>query len=159
MTSKVQIGDVFEIPLSDGRKAFGQYVYRDEQKGPIVRIFDVVVENDMELDICSLENAGLLFPPVITGVFAAVRTGLWQKVGNLPSDDFQYQNFISRVYDPNGTLRGPWFLWNGEHSRELGYDLPPEYRNLEFLIVWNPINLTRRIETGENYYTYANYTD
>lgn len=40
-------------------------------------------------------------------------------------------------------------MWDGEKEIKIGKELPDEYKTLEFLVVWNPPNVTQRIETGE----------
>lgn len=154
MGARIRIGDVFEIPLSDGRKAFGQYVFRDKM-GPIIRIFDRILDKDEKLALASLDSNLLRFPPVITGLFAAIRSGLWKRVGKLPTDTFQYPNFVSRIKDTGSGLESPWFLWKGKDFIALGHHLPSEYRTLERLVVWEPTNLVRRIEIGENPYAHS----
>ena len=150
---RIRVGDVFQIPLSDGRFAYGQYVYRDNRNGPIIRVFDVITEKEVEFDEIRerLEHANLLFPPVITGVFAAVRTGLWKVIGHMSVDDFQYPNFVS-VFDEGYKPLGDWFLITEKDDIRLGKRLPDKYKNLEFLTVWSPYDIVHRIETGENSY-------
>jgi hypothetical protein len=86
----VKVGDVIEIPLSDGRSAYAQYVHKDKM-GPMIRIFDVLT--DQKIPVEQLRKARLLFPPVITGLLAAIRTGLWKKIGHMPVQEFVYPNF------------------------------------------------------------------
>jgi len=150
---RVRVGDVFQIPLSDGRMAYGQYVFRDKRNGPIIRVFDFITEDEMEFNEIRerLANAKLLFPPVITGVFAAVRTGLWKVIGRMPVDDFEYPNFVSVFHEGYKPL-GYWFLITKENDIRIGRHLPEKYKNLEFLAVWSPYDIVHRIETGENPY-------
>lgn len=150
---RVRVGDIFQIPLSDGRMAYGQYVYRDKKHGPIIRIFDVITEDDVDFDTIRdrLVRAQLLFPPVITGVYAAVKTGLWKVIGRLPVDDFEYPKFIN-VLDENYHPISDWFLITKDKTIRLGKRLPSKYKNLEILAVWSPYDVVHRIETGENPY-------
>jgi hypothetical protein len=150
---RVRVGDIFQIPLSDGRVAYGQYVYRDKKHGPIIRVFDFISETETEFDKIKeqLAHAKLLFPPVITGVFAAVRTGLWKVVGRLPVNDFEYPNFIN-VLDENYQPISDWFLVTKDDTMRLGKKLPKKYKHLELLVVWSPYDVVHRIETGENPY-------
>jgi hypothetical protein len=144
---KVRIGDIFEIPLPDGRRAYGQYVFKDKM-GPLIQVFDLITP--IEISIEQLKNAGPLFPPVFTGLFAAIRTGLWKVIGQLPVATFSYQKFISTMYFSDTNQVGTWYLWDGERYTPIGRKLPKEYKHLEQLIVWDPNNLARRIETGKN---------
>ena len=71
---RLKVGNILEIPLSDGRRAFGQYVHRDKM-GPLLQVFDLITVRDIQLD--QLQNARPLFPPIYTGIFAAVRVGVF----------------------------------------------------------------------------------
>ncbi len=148
-----RIGDIIEIPLSHGRKAYAQYVFYDKRMGPLIQVFDLIADADIE--IYQLRNAGPLFPPVITGLFAAVRQGMWKVVGRMRVDDFHYPGFVSTVYDAKTGKTGTWFLWDGERYHQLGAELPNEYQGLEFLVVWDPHDIVERIETGEYPEPYA----
>ena len=154
---RVRVGDVFEIPLSDGRKAYGQYVFRDKKMGPLVQVFDLITEGDLppEEVLERLKSAKPLFPPVITGVFAAVRTGLWKVIGRLPIREFTYPKFVSTFYDQKTGKARIWFLYDGEKDIRIGPELPEEYKQLEFLMVWSPYDVMYRIETGEYPYPYG----
>jgi len=153
MPPRVKVGDVFEIPLSDGKKAYGQFVYDDKQMGPLVRVFDLTTHDVIDVDglMCKLQEAGVLLGPLFTGVYAAIRTGLWRVIGHLPVKGFVYPGFLMVFYEGERVL-GPWRLWNGEKEIVLGRRLPDEYKNREMLAVWAPSDVAERIETGENPY-------
>lgn len=142
--ARIKIGDIFEIPLSSGEKAYGRYVFKDRKMGPLVEIYDIITDNG--IDIAQLKDADLLFPPVITGLFAAIKTGLWRVIGFISVDKFTYPGFVSAYYDETTGKAHMWFLWDGEKSIKLGKDLPKKYQTLEYLQVWEPHNLMRRIE-------------
>jgi len=150
---RIRIGDIFEIPLSDGRKAYGQYVFWDQEEGPLIQVFDLILEADEPSDtvVERLQRAKPLFPPVITGLQAAIRTGMWTIIGHSPIKDFKYPGFIS-VYHDKYIPRGNWLFWDGEQLTRLGSALPEEYKDYEFLVGWSPYDIPHRIETGENPY-------
>lgn len=109
----LRIGDVVEIPLSDQRKAYAQYIIRDRM-GPIIQVFKYIHIMRPELDL--ILNSGALFPPVITGLSAAVKTGFWKKIGSKRSRIFvirgMYQRYmIKKQGKPRsgitGTVRNP----------------------------------------------------
>lgn len=151
----MKLGDIVEIPLSNGRKAYGQYVFWDKNMGPLLQIFDLIVVSNHTIDLEEIENAKPLFPPVITGLFAAVKSGLWKVVGNLPIRGFEYPGFISTFYDDKTGKARTWFLWNGSESIRLGDRLPEKYKNMEYLVIWSPFDVADRIETGEYPYPYG----
>lgn len=150
---RTRVGDIFEIPLSDGRMAYGQYAFRDERNGPIIQVFDVILDAGAEFTQVQeyLNHAKLLFPPVITGLFVAVRTGMWKVIGHIPMKDFDYPGFVSVLHE-NYSPMSDWFLISAEKDIRLGKRLPKKYKNLEFLVVWSPYDIPHRIETGENPY-------
>ncbi len=142
----VKIGDIFEIPLSDNKFAYGQYVYKDKM-GPIIQVFDFISINRIRLD--QINRMRPLFPPIITGLFVAIRLGIWQVIGKKSVNQFVYPNFVSAYYDEKTGKVNTWFLWNGERYINIGSILPSKYRNLEYLISWNPEDVVNRIETGK----------
>ena len=72
----IKVGDIIEIPLSDGRKAYGSYIYKDKM-GPMIQVFDIITDQKIVPE--RLMEAKPLFRPIITGLFTAIRTGLWKK--------------------------------------------------------------------------------
>lgn len=148
----VRIGDVFEIPLTYGRRTYGQYVFNDKM-GPLIQIFDLISENRIDID--SLKHANPLFPPVITGLRAAIRAGLWTIIGRFAVEGFKYPGFISALYDEKTGEARMWYFWDGEKDIQLGVKLPEDYKKLEYLVVWSQGDVTRRIETGEYPYPYG----
>jgi hypothetical protein len=147
--SKLKVGSIFEIPLSDGRRTFGQYVFRDKNNGPLIQVFDYFDSSNVDAE--QIARSKPLFPPIVTGLFAAIRTGMWNIVGFVPVTNFVYPRFISTLWGRDGKA-SKWFLWNGDEWIDLGDELLEEYKNLEFLIVYSPIDVVKRIETGVNGY-------
>lgn len=144
--TRPKIGGIVEIPLNHNRRGYAQYVFLDKQQGPLIRVFDVVTE--MPVNINDLQGVKQMFPPVITGLFAAVRTGLWKKVGNLPINDFIYPLFVSGPLTEDDKLIGrSWGLWDGNRYVKLGKTLPDEYKDLERPVVWAPQDVAKRIES------------
>jgi hypothetical protein len=155
-TNRLSLGDIFEIPLSNGRRAFGQYVFKDRM-GPVVLIFDVIAQPDEGIELESLDPSKMLFPPVFTGLQAAIRSGLWKVIGHRAVGQLLYPGFVSAHYNHKTGRYGTWYLWDGEEYRPLGQDLPQEYRTLERLIIWDPMDIIERIESGDNPYEYPRH--
>jgi hypothetical protein len=148
MPHKPRIGDVFEIPLSGERYAFGQYL-NYSRMGPIIQVFAFTSEQQAPVNIAQIIQSKPLFPPIITGLFAAVRDGMWKVIGNKPVNDFVHPKFLSALYDERTGDVKKWSIWDGDKSLVLGKELPREYKGLEYLVVWSPINVVSRIETGK----------
>jgi len=147
----VKVGDIFEIPLSSGKKAYGQYVFRDRM-GPMIQVFDLITNTKIHVE--QLRDSKPLFPPIITGLSAAIKKEFWKVVGHLPVEKFEYPNFISTLYNDKTGKAGIWFLYNGEKYGRIGTILPKELKKLAFLIVWSPHDVVYRIETGEYPFPY-----
>jgi len=145
---RLRVGSVFSIPLSDGRVAYGWYVHADNRKGPMIQVFDLILESDEEIDPLELANAGFMFPPMVTGLKAAIRTGLWKIVGYIPVEGFVPPLFIACYWDQKTGVAYRWFLWDGDKHVNLGGKLPDKYRKLELDIVWDPHAVAERILNG-----------
>ncbi len=150
----VKIGDIFDIPLSNGRRAYGQLVFKDKQFGPLIQVFDLISSTQIN-DVQQLENLKPLFPPVITGVNAMTRAGKWTVIGHSSVENFIYPKFVRTFYDENSGEACIWFIWDGEKETRLGKILPDEYKKLEYLVVWSPFDVVARIETGEYPFPYG----
>jgi len=148
----IRLGDIFEIHLSGGRFAYGQYLYKDRKKGHLISVFNLISNERISME--SLENAGLLFPPIFTGLIAAIREGFWTVIGNIKIKNFIYPKFISTIYNEKTGEAGHWYIWDGEVTRHIGLALPKDYKNLEYLFVWSPFDVVQRIETGEYVFPY-----
>jgi len=149
----IKLGDVFEIPLSDGRKAYGQYVYSDSG-GPIMRIFNYFTLPNEKLDLQAIDTKKLLFPPVYAGIMGAVRAKVWKVIGELPFDDYKFEGFLSEIKEIGTNKVKRWFFWDGKTSHDLGCSLPKKYVNFENTAVYPADMIAERIETGFNMFEY-----
>ena len=143
----IKVGDLFVITLSDHRMAVGHYVYWDNKNGPLIQVFDYT-DNQQKINVEDAVKKSYMFPPVITGLKAAIRNSLWTVIGNLPVTDFIYPKFISSHWDEKTGEVKCWFLYDGINFNKIGVFLPDEYKNLEYLVVWSPFDIITRVETG-----------
>ncbi len=148
----IKIGDIFEIPISNNKKAFGQYIHYDKQQGPLIQVFDYIVNGDEKLDLDKIVQSKILFPPIIVGLFAAVKKNLWSVVGNKNVENFIYPGFISTLRNPKTNEATIWFYWDGNEWTKLGEKLNDRYKKKEFLAVYSPYDIPERIETGKKPY-------
>ena len=160
MTNKksIKLGDIFEIPLSDSRKVYAQYV--DNNNGPIIRVFNYFKDKNEEFEVKKLKTSDLLFPPVHVGIKDPIRSGMWKVVDNLPIKNYSFEGFLSVHTDlpasPDESVKvRNWFFWNGNEYVSLGNKLPHEYREFESNGVYSADLLLQRIETGFEIYEYA----
>lgn len=144
----LKLGDIMEIPLVGGLKAFAQYVFRDEQYGLLIRVFDLKSK-----DVPSLERilaSGLMFPPIYTIPQVAVRDGRWRVIGNNKVEGFSYPVFKHGHPDRDGKVSF-WSLFDGKQFIKVGA-LPPGAEKFEVLVIWGLDAVEQRIETGANPY-------
>jgi hypothetical protein len=120
--------------------------------GPIIQVYDCIVPIRPNLDIVLQSKP--LFPPIITGLSAAIRAGLWTKIGNKKIESINYPGFVSTLYDQKTGKASIWFYWDGKKSVRIGPQLPNQYKDKEYLIVWDPTDVAHRIQTGEYLFPY-----
>ncbi len=153
----IRIGDVFEITLSENRKAYGQFIEKSDA-GPVIVIFKKI-SNSEDLKIEELKNLGYFFPPVITGLQGAIKLGLWKKIGKMPVKKISPIRFISCSRDLKTGEILEWFLRENNKYYKLGKELPKEYKNYEYDVVWSPYDINWRIENNEVPTPYKNWIE
>lgn len=149
----MRVGDVFEIPLSGGKKAYGHFVFRDKKNRLFIQVFDLIT--DIEINVEDLIHYDYLFPPILTDPIGAVKTGKWKRIGKTPVKNFVYPNFISSIYDDKTGKVINWFLSEPDKDIPLGPILPEKYKSLEYRIFWNPLAIIKRLETGQYPFPYG----
>ncbi|WIE73865.1 Imm26 family immunity protein [Curtobacterium sp. MCJR17_020] len=86
---KVSIGDIFTVPLGDGRAALGQVIGKYKSSLYVV-VFDLVVPEDavQSLDLSDVAAT----PPLLARMTfdARFRPGMWQIVGNRAPDQRRF---------------------------------------------------------------------
>ncbi len=153
MHMPIEIGDVLEIPLPDGRRAYCQVVAHEDAFGFLIRVFDRIGSARLPLE--SLADADDLFPPVFSAAGDAVQEGAWCVAGRLPVVDFTCPPFVTSKYDEKTGRAAMWFLWEQGIYTYLGPDLPEEHKRREYLVVWSPADIVARIESGQIPYPYG----
>lgn len=156
MAIKPKEGDIIEIPLSNGKKAYCWYLY-NSQMGPLVQVFSLISGRDETMDHV-LQLSKPLFPPVLTNLSAAINEHKWKIIGYKPVTNFVHPRFISTLTGHRTGNAYDWYLWDGEKEIIVGPNLPTEYKQLEFLMVWDPISVVNRIERGKVPFPYTEMT-
>lgn len=147
MAQRAQVGDVYQIPLPDGRYAYAQYLQWNEQMGCLIKVFDRITDRELK-SVEALRSAGELFPPVFAGLKGALKARRWLRVGTLPVPAFEFPRFRCTSATKPGTYEN-WWLWEGGQQRFIG-KLPAELRSLEVEVAWGYEMLENRIATGKN---------
>lgn len=155
----LKTGDVLLIPLSETEAAIAQLVYHETNQGsvftPLIRVIKGTFPNDEALiDLDEIDLTNQLFPPICTGVGAAVREGLYKKIGNQPVENFTYPKFISTNYLDDG-LANIWYLSDDKSTEIIGETLPEQYKSLEYEVVLSPFDVIDRIISGEITFPYG----
>ncbi len=141
---QLKVGDVFEIRLSDGTYAYGQY-YVQDKGGDVGRFFSYRGKEKISPE--EVVKYPLLFPPVHVGIRASLNDGVWVVVGNVPITDFEEPMFRSEFSLTPGKF-GKWYITQGDKVEEVGYVLPEKYKKLERKGVWPGDWVDERIENG-----------
>lgn len=134
--TQVRAGDIIEMNLSNGHKAFGQYVHDDPNYGALLQVFNLRTEATPSVE--DILASGPKFPPIITSVVAAVKHWNWKVIGHAPVDRFTFPVFKSGK-------PGSWWLYNGQGTTRVT-ELSPGGEKYEELIIWGHDDLVRRIE-------------
>jgi hypothetical protein len=142
---KIEIGDCFLVPLSDGCWAYCQYLKQNEDLGYLVQVFDRITQIPLN-SVDELSGAGPLFPPVFVGLRASVRSGRWEKIGSMPVNEFIFPQFRTTMGTKPGTYHD-WRIWDGKNIVMIG-NLPETMRCLELKQIWGDEGLEERIASG-----------
>lgn len=76
-------GDILLIPLTEGKAAIGQLIYWNIEPKPLLNPLLKIVNGIYDirtLDLSTVDLTNELFPPIATGVRAAIRSGMWKKL-------------------------------------------------------------------------------
>lgn len=153
---RVKIGDVFELPLPDGRLAYAQCIHRDKPGevgfGILVRVLDRL--SDVPLSVPDLRDARSLFPPVYVGLLALMRLDRWKRIGRMPIPTEPLPRLRWRTGPEAGPGEYPdWYVLDLENAtRTFVGRLTPELHRLEFQCAWGSEVLAERIAYGQNPY-------
>lgn len=144
--SRLRLGDVFEIPTSEGFACF-QYINSAEQYGSLIRVFSGVhVRSAVDAADTNRSDVQFLcfFP-----VKAAVAMGVVSRIGNaeIPPEYRDFPVFRAGVVNPVSGKVDHWWFWDGTREWPVG-DLTESQRRMPIRGVWNDTLLVERIESG-----------
>jgi hypothetical protein len=151
MDTKIKIGDILEIPLLDNKKTFAHYIYKSKIYIDLIQVHNYIVDSEIEFNPEDFSHSKPLFPPLFTSLKRAIKICRWKIVGNIPVENSIKASFVSTLYSKSGNA-GNWFLYNftanDEGSINIGKVLPEKYKHLEYLAIYSPENIVKRISTG-----------
>ncbi len=143
--SRIKVGDIFRIPLPEGRFGYCQYIQWNDQMGCLTKVFDLVAKNELR-SIDELSEVPEMFPPIFVGLKASAKSGRWAIVGNLPVAPIEFPTFRASNGYAAGVY-GDWSLWDGASHRFIGV-LPTSFRKFEKLVIWGDELVEERIASG-----------
>ena len=165
-----EVGDVFEVRLVDGKKAYLQYIGKDtlQIRAHVVRVFKNRHPVDSSPDIEDVVNDAVEFYAHVISVEFGMQDGTWARIGNSKNIGNPSSAFFRDPGDPDeqegdGRWRGPkvsktWYLWRFGDSEKVfvkqlkGKDIEAERGDA----MW-PRRVVERIETGQYSGLYPNY--
>ena len=144
--SKVEIGDILEIPTAKGL-AYAQYTHQHRMFGGLIRVFDSIFDSRPD-DLSKLANGPVRFSTFLP-VKVAVQRDIFKVAGH---QEVMLQNkvfplFRDGVADSKTKKVAIWWLWDGEKEWSIG-SLTPEQRQLPIRQTLNDTMLVKLIEDG-----------
>jgi hypothetical protein len=143
---KAQIGDIIEIPTSNG-VAYAQYIRRVPERGALLAVMDGL-DVTPATDLTEVVDRPLAFY-VLFPLQAALTRDIVRRVGTIgvPYRFTRHPVLRSRGrVEPDGTVRD-WWLWDGERRWRVEA-LDDAQRDLSLAEIVNDTLLVERLETG-----------
>lgn len=69
--ARIKVGDVLEIPLTSGKRAYAQYLCADPKHGSLIQVF--ALTGDQVPELRDIIDSGPLFPPIFSDVKVAAK--------------------------------------------------------------------------------------
>lgn len=136
---KVNVGDVFAIPLLDGTSGLGQVIEEWMPQIICIAVFDGIIKDTDHLDLSSVGSA-IALPSVAA---AEIKKGYWKTVGHLPLQIdataaphkiFEHNRYIGAVWSAGAVIEdflnafhglASWEPYPGKPGRLRELLLPP----------------------------------
>jgi len=155
------LGDIFKVPLDNGKVGYVQYMAIDESAlgGHVIRAFQTHYDHDDTPDLQSKVVTDSVQFTCHVFLNNALKFFAWEKVGRAP-----YPEHIDVLFRQSGDHGTPevkishdWYVWRiNEPQRAVG-SLTPEYQNAEIGLVFAPPNIAGRMLTGSYPIVYPGY--
>jgi hypothetical protein len=146
MRKKPTIGDIIEIPTSNGL-CYAHYTHEHRTYGSLIRVFPRFYEVrpvDVQLLVCG-DPKFLCFVPIDK----SIRHGDFVIVGNaeLKSDAKIFPTFRAGMKSPATDKVENWWFWDGNNEWKVG-NITEDQRKMPLRQVWNDTMLLHRIVSG-----------
>ena len=153
----LKVGDIFEVRI-DGKSQFIQYLATDKSclNGHVIRAFDYEIESDEAYSLEEIIKNYVKFY-THTNMQAGVKLKVWKKVGNIPLEggfDLPTFRHTEDTRDPSIKKSYNWHIWkvNGP-TKDIG-ELTQDYGNLSVGGLTHPLDIVKRLETGQDVMNY-----
>jgi hypothetical protein len=141
------VGDVIEIPLSNGRFVYAQYVGLWPQgAGPLIRIFSPIRPHPVD-SVSQIDTRTELIPPVFIGLNPPIRSKQWKVIGTLPVEDFVCPTFRD-TSDLTEGRKLDWKLLHPDGTSEFIGELPESKRHLGYAYTHSSYTLNEQLIGG-----------
>ncbi len=149
---KISSGDIFEIPQNNQKKAFFQFLFKDEfyMSGHLIRAFNLKIDYDKTIDLNELVKSEIKFH-TYTRVLQGLRDKLWVKIGNIYLPNDFHAPFLRRTPDvgkPISVSKNWIILLPGTDYEKFVGELDDETRKIDIARIFPPFAIVKWLETG-----------
>jgi hypothetical protein len=146
-----KIGDVFLARIDETHKRYLQYIISDlsQLNSDVIRTFKKKYTMDANPDLLEIVNDEIdFYAHCVTK--AGIKEGIWEKVGNIPNiGTTDHILFKDKMDYTNPSITNDWWIWKiNEEFIKVG-KLKSEYKKAEFGLVFPPIDILYRLQTGK----------
>ena len=158
---KIKLGDVFQVPLDDGKVGYFQYIAVDSSllHSEVIRAFCGEYGSNEEPDIGAILSNPINFHAHIL-LKLGMKLGLWTKVGNAPPPsqiDVIFRGTNDYIAPKRIDVSHRWYVWRiNEPFLHVGF-LETQYQNSEIGVVYAAYLIPERMKSGLNTLVYPGY--
>ena len=162
MRGAKKIGDIFRVPLGDGRIRFFQFIAKDESNlnADVICVYkrhynaidkpliEEIVNDSIDFYAYTLINLG-------------VKSSIWGKYGSCPINTDRVSSIVFRDsldyghYPGRHFVSNKWVVWRINGPRVFVGKLPKEYHNAYIGMVCAPENIVQWLITDKFHHKYG----
>ena len=153
-------GDIFKVPLGEGKVGYVQYLAIDETMlhSNVIRAFQTHYDETDKPDLEAVAAGPVQFHAhVFLG--AALKFYAWEKVGKAP-----YPKTVDVLFRSSGDFGSPevkishkWYIWRINQPKRYVGSLTKKYQHAEIGVVIAPQNIAERMRTGFYNFVHPGY--
>lgn len=147
---RLKAGDIFEVYLSNNKKQFFQFVFKNmnELGGEMIRAFDLEVNKEEIIDVKTIISHPIKFY-THTMVGFGVKQSYWNRVGNVPIETDFVEPTFRGTDDVYSAVKksNRWYLKTAGKVTQIG-ELKEEYKTLPKVGITPCHAVIKQLETG-----------